>query len=133
MMLVAALLAVTLRVLIPAGFMIAPAQAGTGYIEITLCTGSGERQALLSPDGEIVDRKDLAAEHSDDGDSQTTDHDDCAFFGAATTLVVPGQALPASASALAPAPVQTIVVRDLVPGRGLAAPPPPATAPPHLI
>jgi hypothetical protein len=129
-----AALAVLLRVLVPAGFMIAPPdQAHAGMIPIVLCTGKGNVNAFLAPDGTLHQSAD-----TDDGDPGEHDpgldqHGDCIFAHAVTAPATPD--LPA---AIVPVPEQPPVLAgplrlDLVPGRGLAAPPPPSTAPPTLI
>ena len=129
-----ALTAVLLRVLLPAGFMMAPSgNALAGAIPIVLCTGKGNVEAWLGADGTIIDQTEASTDQRPDhapGDDGK--HGDCVFAHAAT--------------AIAPGSIATVVqpvshyqerpseqVRDLVPGRGLAAPPPPATAPPILI
>jgi len=108
--------ALAIRVAIPTGFM--PVQTGHGLI-ISICTGQGAVQAMLP-----VDRK------SDDHGHHQTDERPCTFaLGLGGPLIDP--ALPAHVSPMLPVfaapPVQ--VIADLVTHR-LAAPPPPAQAPP---
>lgn len=133
---IAGLLALLVRAVIPAGFMLAPTgQGGAGPIPIVLCTEGGTIQALLAADGSLVEDGGTGDKpagndgHSDGG----VDHAACVFaHGTAAT----GPVDPAGSAA---APLMRIeapagaMVLDLVPGRGLAAPPPPATAPPVLI
>jgi hypothetical protein len=118
LLVVAALLA---RSVAPEGWM--PVVNAAGGIEITVCNGTGPDDAMvLSPDGKL--------HHKIPGKSQPGDHA-CAFSGlgaadAPPTLVA--LATPIFAPEAAPAldPI------DAIPGRGLAAPPPPATGPPSL-
>jgi hypothetical protein len=132
-----ALCAIMLRVAVPAGFMLAPhADVPRGAIPIVLCTGSGSVTAWLGEDGSLVTPGELDAhsdnEHGDDDPSQAGQHADCVFAHAATA-VPHGQTefLPVAFHGETVAGTQER--RDLVPGRGLAAPPPPSTAPPTLI
>lgn len=118
LLLVAALLA---RSVAPEGWM--PVVNAAGGIEITVCNGTGpDDNMVLSPDGKL--------HHKAPGRSQAGDHA-CAFSGlgiadAPPTLVA--LAAPIFASEATP----TLDPIDAVPGRGLAAPPPPATGPPSL-
>lgn len=45
------LAALVLRSLVPGGFMIAPAAAGDGTVEIVICTAAGPKSVQLSHDG----------------------------------------------------------------------------------
>lgn len=45
------LAALVLRSLVPGGFMIAPAAAGDGSVEIVICTAAGPKSISLSQDG----------------------------------------------------------------------------------
>lgn len=133
---IAGLLALLVRAVVPAGFMLAPPGQGVaGPIPIVLCTESGTIQALLAADGSIVEDGAAADDpagdpgHSDD----VVDHAACVFAQGATATAPDGVPAGEAVSAAAiDAPVSGIAL-DLVPGRGLAAPPPPATAPPVLI
>lgn len=109
----AALAAMILRALLPAGFMLEP---GSG--KIVICTGKGplERPAddhakkpLSTPDGP------------------------CLFAGHANAAPLPAPALIAFVAF--PIRIETHLGRSetIAPGRGLAAPPPLAHAPPTLI
>ena len=132
----AGLLALVVRAVIPAGFMLAPPGQGVaGPIPIVLCTEGGTIEALLAADGSIVEDGAAADDpagdpgHSDDG----VDHAACVFAQGATATAPDGfPASEAVSAAAIDAPAGGIAL-DLVPGRGLAAPPPPATAPPVLI
>ena len=113
-MLALASLALFLKILIPPGYMAAPAKPDGPAFALVLCTAQG--MVTLDP-----------ADHQDGaGDSAPSDedgarHSPCAFAG---------HGLNAPAPDLADRPL--IVATDVVPGRGLAAPPPPATGPPLL-
>lgn len=118
LLIVAALLA---RSVAPEGWM--PVVNAAGGIEITICNGTGPDDAMvLAPDGKL--------HHKAPGQSQPGDHA-CAFSGlsiadAPPTLVALGAPIVAPDDAPALDPI------DAAPGRGLAAPPPPATGPPSL-
>ena len=127
----AAMAAVMLRALIPAGFMLAPpGEAQAGGIPIVLCTEQGSITALLADDGSIVEP---GADGPDPHDPVTDSHDSC-LFAQAQTGPSPPQTLAAEPPRIQATEAEgRQLPADLVPGRGLAAPPPPATAPPVLI
>jgi hypothetical protein len=119
------LLAFLARALVPPGFMF-EAQAGTAQVKVVLCSVHGSIEAYVDPaTGEISYTK---------KPPKPSDKDDppCAF---ATIAKV---AAPSNID-VAPTPREhkshnTHTHRDLAPGCGLSAPPPPATGPPsHLI
>jgi hypothetical protein len=110
------MLALALRLLVPAGFM---PVSGQGYM-VTLCTGSGAIRAFVDERGEGRD----GSPASRPGFEQP-----CSFAGLATALDLP----PAAASvvpALAFGPAAAMLMTVVAIGRGLAAPPPPPTGPP---
>jgi hypothetical protein len=113
-----AIVALLINVLAPPGFMIAPARHGA---TIVICTGHGP-MTVAGPD----------SSPSHKGDK--TRHDGaCAFAGHGVGATPPSLAL-ARPVAFEPARADLSATRrDLLPGRGLAAPPPPAQAPPLLI
>jgi hypothetical protein len=108
-----ALLALALKVLTPPGFMVSQTP---GAFPLVICTGHGP---LKSADLPIP------------GDTKTHQGSDkaCAFagHGLAPTLT---QAPTLTASLASYAAVVAIPAGHPVPGRGLAAPPPPSQAPP---
>ena len=112
--LVAAALALVVRLIVPAGFMLAPAKS----FQLIVCTGHGT--ALFQPVGQGPTKA-----------PKTEDHV-CIFSGAH---------LATDAVSLGFIPVKTswvqitvpILKASLSPGRGLAAPPPPATASPNTF
>jgi hypothetical protein len=115
--LILALLAWSLRLAIPAGYMTAPAAA------------PGLAPLLVICDGAAGAAKDGKPDQKPAGNNTTADHA-CPFAQAASFAPPPALAAVSLASPLtvevqAPSPL-----RDLVPGRGLAAPPPPSQGPP---
>ncbi|HEX7695010.1 MAG TPA: hypothetical protein VF409_11005 [Sphingomonas sp.] len=118
LLIVAALLA---RSIAPEGWM--PVVNAAGGIEITICNGMGpDDRMVMAPDGKL--------HHKAPANNQQGDHP-CAFAGVGMANA------PASIAAIAaPAFVAPIVPAldhaRIVPGRGLAAPPPPQTGPPAL-
>lgn len=56
------LVALALRSLVPGGFMIAPAQAGDGSVEIVICTATGQKTIHVSEDGTETEKSEQAAE-----------------------------------------------------------------------
>ena len=111
-----AALALMVQVLIPQGYMVSADPAAHGLV---ICTGHGP---LLSLD----DRGHPAKAPKSGGDSV------CGF--AAHGASAPPPTL-TSVVLVAFAPVAAIAAPrlDLVPGRGLAAPPPPSHAPPQTL
>jgi hypothetical protein len=117
-----ALLAMIVRAILPAGYMLAPARQGE-LLAITLCSGHGPVEALIDLNtGALVEHQKKAPEKSAASDAP------CVFAAvpalaapeAPFTLAVRFIAISAAPSRLA----------EVAPGRGLAAPPPWATGPP---
>lgn len=115
---VLAVLALTLRVLVPTGVMLAAAP--DGGLQMTLCTGQGA-MSVLPGDPEGPPEADKGASDSP-----------CAFAGLA--VFTPAESVLLSVPAPWPAPLapEGVQAQDLRPGLGLPAPPPPKTGPPHL-
>ncbi len=112
-----------MRVLFPAGWM---PSAEKGQM-ITLCTGIGVKQAWLGNDGVLQDQAPKEKQHGSDPDQNP-----CAFSGIGFAAI--------NSAAFAPSPQLISIETQLAHigkavtiGRGLAAPPPPATGPPALI
>jgi hypothetical protein len=107
----AALAAMILRALLPAGLMVEPVQG-----KLVICTGQGP--LTQTPD--------------DHGKAPAPDAP-CLFVAHAQTAAPPEPAVLALIDF--PLAVATVHGRSetIVPGRGLAAPPPPSHAPPVLI
>jgi hypothetical protein len=123
--LIAALLAVALKVLVPAGFMVA-GPADRSAFPLVICTGQGVVRAS--------DHGAPSAHHSGEGKAQKSSHDaPCVFAGhvaapAPDLFSVRPVEFVLHADVSAPS-----VRRDIAPGRGLAAPPLPPRGPPVLI
>ena len=112
-----AFLALVVKVAVPNGFMVAAPGSGAGF-PLVICTGHGEI-TKTTPDGK-------------GGESKGKSDAPCAFAGHAappTPAVGPEIAVAGFVHAAAPPAIRF----DLVPGRGLAAPPPPSQGPPTLL
>lgn len=118
MLLVGVLLA---RGLTPEGWM--PVASAAGGIQFTLCPGAGPAHVMtMTADGKM--------HHKPAGKGQAADHP-CAFAGVA--MADPQPPLPVVSAPIRPDSIAPqIPVATIIPGRGLAAPPPPATGPPAL-
>lgn len=123
-----ALLAMLVRAIIPAGYMVAQADPGSGrFLTVEMCDGHNAQAQVIDLDtGKTVDLSKLPKSGKTDNNPSP-----CVFAG------VVAMAPPLSAAEpiefLATHQVDFVVVRDLRPGRGIAAPPPPSTGPPSLI
>lgn len=123
-----ALMAMIVRGLVPSGYMLAAADTPGDFVSIVICHGDGTdgTQALMDlKNGKIVDPEEIPGQ-TDDGKNQACPYAMSAHF---TPPVVSGKL---------EKPVQEPAVflsayDYLVPGRGLAAPPPPARGPPLTI
>lgn len=123
-----ALMAMVVRGLIPSGYMLAAPQQDGQFVNIVIChgDGTGYTPAVLDlKTGDYVD-PDKQSGQSDAGKNSTCPYAMTAHF-----------ALPDLAGNL-DKPAQTeipyrAVFASIVPGRGLAAPPPPARGPPLTI
>jgi hypothetical protein len=125
------ILAVLIRVLVPFGFMLGtPANAKAGTIAIVLCTAQGQVTAFMDSDGHIIAADTQSPSHDNDDQSSGSD---CVFAGGTFSPLTPSIGDLSLAFAIAHVAPQSARVDDLVPGRRLAAPPPPATASPILI
>jgi hypothetical protein len=123
-----ALVALFMRALLPAGYMLAEADTGGArYVTLQICDGHASAQKLLNLDtGEEVLLSALPKKAKDEGAKTPC------VFSAAPAIVEP---------LVAVEPVEFLVETGIVfslaqnirPGRGIAAPPPPSTGPPSLI
>jgi hypothetical protein len=123
-----ALVALFMRALLPAGYMLAEADTGGArYVTLQICDGHASAQKLLNLDtGEEVLLSALPKKAKDDGAKTPC------VFSAAPAIVEP---------LVVVEPVEFLVDTDVIfspaqdirPGRGIAAPPPPSTGPPSLI
>jgi hypothetical protein len=112
-----ALIALVFQVAAPPGFMVSPSSAGPALV---ICTGHGP--LTLDSHAGVPGHKPARPAH--DGI--------CAFAGHGVAASPPTLTiLAASPLILSSTPPRRSP--DLVPGRGLAAPPPPSQAPPVLI
>ena len=109
-------LALLMRVMVPAGWM--PA-AGNG-MAITLCTGMGPVAAWIDADGKVHKQ----------GPSDSRSDQPCAFSGLGTAFDLPTVHDVSAAPLPAGLPLLAAQAATVDIGRGLAAPPPPATGPP---
>lgn len=123
-----ALVALFVRALLPAGYMLAEADTGGArYVTLQICDGHATGQKLLNLDtGEEVLLDDLPRKVSDDG-AKTP----CVF--AASSAILAPLAAAEPIEFLVETDVDFAAVPDLRPGLGLPAPPPPSTGPPSLI
>jgi hypothetical protein len=131
-----ALLAMLVRAVVPDGFMLASAETPNGrYLTVQMCSQHvGPAQVIDLDTGRLVDASKIATLGKDGGESKSK-HDPskapCVFAGA------PSMAHPVAIAE--PVEFLTVyeadfgVVRDVRPGRGIPAPPPPSTGPPSLI
>ncbi|MDP2260449.1 MAG: hypothetical protein Q8J89_12125 [Caulobacter sp.] len=115
-------LAVALRLTVLPGYMI---QAAPGALTVVICTANG----AVSQAVDVPGTSSAPHEQQDEGDGKAPV---CAFAMAGATLAAPeGQiataAPPSTAAPLLPP------AGAAAPGRGLAAPPPPATGPPFSV
>ena len=124
-----ALLALLVRALIPAGYMVAAAETPNGrFLIVQLCDGhSSALQAIDLETGQKVDLKKFPRSPIKSGNSDQP----CAFAVAAAFAppVTAAESLAVMASTDADIALPAVVR----PSRGIAAPPPPATGPPILI
>lgn len=114
-----AFIAIALRAVTPAGFMLAPAG---GQMTVVLCTAQGPELITL----DLGDHK-----PGKDGPKHDKGEAPC-VFAAAAHLVSPERAPIAAPLGLAYL-VAPLWARHAQPGRGLAAPPPWSTGPPALV
>ena len=124
-----ALLAMLVRALVPAGFMLAEAETANGrYLTVDFCEGHGAVKRLLDVETrKLVDPKDIPAD-SDKGKAQ---HAPCVF--AAAAHVAPPVTAAEPVEFTVSYDVEFAVAGDVRPGRGIPAPPPPSTGPPSAI
>lgn len=121
-----ALMALLVRAILPAGYMLAGADTGSGrYLTVELCDSHNSKPQVIDLDtGRVVDLPET-------GKTIDQNQHPCVFAGVAASTP------PDSSHEPVIFPVQRDVdfgvVRDLRPGRGIAAPPPPSTGPPSLI
>jgi len=116
-MIALAFIALAFAIVVPPGFMTVGQPTGQG-LAIVICTGHGPLQLDQTPDHKVPPGKTKASA--------------ACPFAANVTPPLP----PALAVVERRAPISVVASasdRNQAPGRGLAAPPPPATGPPVLI
>lgn len=125
-----ALLAVLVRAIIPAGYMLAHADTDSGrYLVVEMCEGHGQvgaKQVIDLDTGKEIKLDKLPKKTGGDPGSAP-----CVFAGAVAMAQPVTVAEPVEF--LTEQQVDFAAVRDLRPGRGIAAPPPPSTGPPSKI
>lgn len=122
-----ALLALLVRAIVPAGYMVASADTGNGrFLTVTVCSGHQNVVRVIDLDTgrEVSPGEAPGGQTDDDSSSQPC------VFGTAPHLATPVTfAEPERVHVIAAAPA-ALRPASLRPGRGIAAPPPPATGPP---
>jgi hypothetical protein len=123
-----ALLALFVRAVVPAGYMLAHADTANGrYLTVTMCRDHGGQEQVINLDtGKQVDPSKLPGKAKSDGKQPP-----CVF--AASAHLAPPVVFGQTVEFIAEYDVEFGVVRDVRPGQGIAAPPPPATGPPSAI
>jgi hypothetical protein len=111
-----AIAALFLQCLVPPGFMVGQTAGGPA---IVVCTGHGPLQIKSETSGKPGKP------------SKSADLGICVFAGHGGVAPTPVLSIPLS-TRLAVAAEPAVASPDLLPGRGLAAPPPPSQAPPAL-
>lgn len=124
-----ALLAMLVRAVVPAGYMLAEAETANGrYLTVDFCEGNNATKRVLDLETrKLIDPSEVPSSQHD----SKAQHAPCVFATAA----------PAAPPLAAAEPVRFVVsqdvnfdvARDVRPGRGIAAPPPPSTGPPSSI
>ena len=125
-----AALAVTLRVLVPGGFMLAPTDRG-GAPQMVICTGQGAMALEVAADGHITKTPLNKAAKDKSGSKDRPDHP-CSFSAASAAVTAPLMLAMIAPPAVAQSPLASLT-RDQRPGLGLAAPPPHTTGPPSIL
>lgn len=124
-----ALLALLVRALVPAGYMVAEASTPDGrYLVVQMCDAHGGAAQVIDLDtGKIVEKSKSPGKSEGKGEGSSC------MFAMATPMASPPpvQAEPIVFGTTIDA--HLVSKPDVVPGRGIAAPPPPATGPPSLI
>ena len=128
-----ALLALLVRAVVPAGYMLASAETAEGrYLVVQLCDShSGFTKVIDLDTGLQVDAAHLPASTGDKPAHEKSGKAPC-VFAAAPHIATPQHAIAASAFPLQVETAHYVAV-SVAPGRGIAAPPPPATGPPQQI
>ena len=121
-----ALLAMLVRAVLPAGYMLAQADTAQGrYLTVEMCEGHAAKVIDLDT-GEQVDPSDIPGKAGGDAKGAP-----CVF--ASVTPVATPVAAAELIEFVASQDIGFVVDRDVRPGRGIAAPPPPSTGPPATL
>jgi hypothetical protein len=119
-----AVLALAVKVMIPAGYMAAPSANSSMPFALVLCTAQGAK--VVEP-GEVLDQ-----DHKAPADNARHDSP-CAFAGHGAAALAPNSFTVATVTFATYMPLTPVRVTYLAPGRGLAAPPLPARGPPSQL
>ena len=120
--------AIAVRILIPAGYMVAPEQGQGGLPAIVICTAQGAKTVVVGADGVVQD--DRSDPKPADGKANP-DHG-CAFAGGVTPLPAPSLTLAGAEAFMTLSRIDPPLAHQR-PGLGLAAPPPFKTGPPAIV
>lgn len=123
-----ALMALLVRAMVPAGYMLAEADTGSGrYLTLELCDAHGGQPMLVDLEtGKMIKAPTKPGSQDKSGQPQ------CLLCASFSTAAVPQPVVEVTPRAQL-VDFDYAIVRDLQPGRGIAAPPPPATGPPSSI
>ena len=124
-----ALMAMIVRGLVPAGYMLAAPEQPGQFVNIVICHGDGTGYSPAVLDlktGKYADPKDQKPGKTDAGKNTTCPYAMTAHFA------LPEPADDVSTPVYSEIPYR-LVFASIVPGRGLAAPPPPARGPPAFL
>ena len=129
-----ALLAMLVRALVPAGYMLASAETPNGrYLSVQMCVQHlGPAQVVDLDTGKLVDASKLSSKTGNEGEGKPKPSHAPCVFSAAPVMAHP-VAVAEPIEFLAVHEADFGVARDVRPGRGIPAPPPPATGPPSPI
>jgi hypothetical protein len=121
-----ALLALIVRAVLPTGFMLAEADTGSGrYLTLEFCDAHAGKQKVVDLEtGKIMD---APVKGKSSGNQPP-----CAFCASVVAMASP-EPIVELIKFVTEHGANFVEVRDLRPGRGIAAPPPPSTGPPARI
>jgi len=125
-----ALIAMLVRAVVPAGYMLAQAETEGGrYLTVTMCRDHGGGIQVIDLDtGKPVDFSKLPGKAPDKPDAK---HTPCVF--AASAHVAPPLAVAEPVEFVTHYDTDYAADHHVAPGRGIPAPPPPSTGPPSTI
>jgi hypothetical protein len=118
-----AVMAITLKIMIPAGFMAGPSSLGSA--PLVLCTAQGMM---------LVDPSDLPSQDpTNPAPGKSSSDVPCAFAGHGVSGLIANTLATGAVETVAYLAARPLATQNVTPGRGLAAPPPPARGPPLSI